>query len=106
MSLSIAAAVASALRAAGVVSGGVGSGGVGSGGGEGLVTPRPKERECQETPPSIVALKKRIRGLKAASATSGRPSEQVRSDAILLAETEYELERLEAKERKRGRYSI
>ena len=51
MSLAIAAAVASALRAAGVVSGGVGSGGVGSGGGEGLVTPRPKEREMSGDPP-------------------------------------------------------
>jgi hypothetical protein len=54
----------------------------------------------EETPPSIVALKQKIRGLDAAASVTGLSAEQVRADAIQKAELSYELSRREQKRRR------
>ena len=54
----------------------------------------------EETPPSIVALKQKIRGLDAAASVTGLSAEQVRADATQKAELSYELSRREQKRRR------
>ena len=61
--------------------------------------PREAWREAVDTPPSIVAMKKQIRGLRHAG-VQGRDVVQARADAMLLAELEYDLERRQRKQLK------
>ena len=90
----VAAAVAAALAAAGVKP----------------AQPAPADcspvrapRHMPETPPSIVLLKRQIRGLRRAASVEGVDALQRRADAMLLGELEDELERREAKRVRYGR---
>ena len=56
-----------------------------------------------DTPPSIVLLKRQIKGLKAAGMVGGVDAVQRRADAIMLVELEDDLARREAKRARYGR---
>ena len=108
--------------------GGTGRGGGGGGGGNdfdaavaralaaalasaGLPTPPPahghlspvRAAKLPDTPPSIVLLKRQIKGLKAAGMVGGVDAVQRRADAIMLVELEDDLARREAKRARYGR---
>ena len=87
----VAQAVAAALAAAGA----------GKGRHEERDASPPRAPRMPETPPSIILLKRQIRGLKAAAMVGGLDAVQRRADAILLVELEDDLVRREAK---RARY--
>ena len=63
----------------------------------------PRAPRMPETPPSIILLKRQIRGLKAAAMVGGLDAVQRRADAILLVELEDDLVRREAKRARYGR---
>ena len=89
----VAQAVAAALAAAGA----------GKGRHEERGGSPPRAPRMPETPPSIVFLKRKIRGLKAAAMVGGVDALQRHADAILLVELEDDLARREAKRARYGR---
>ena len=91
----VASAVAAALATAGV------QGPSHAAAVHGSSTPQARQR-APDTPPSVVLLKRQVRGLKRAAMVEGVDALQRRADAILLGELEDELERKEAKRQRYG----